>query len=90
MVKYYEEKSPRGEYVLVIEGAQAENEEIITFDMAVEKVKELINQGVKVWFISGRYSSSTQQRADDLRISGCINGTCGSWIIKSCNSEGHF
>ena len=38
-------------------------------------IRMLINQGVKVWFISGRYSSSTQQRADDLRISGCINGT---------------
>ncbi len=46
-IKYYEEKSPRGEYVLVIEGATNESEEIITFDMAVEKVKELINQGVK-------------------------------------------
>lgn len=38
-------------------------------------IRELIESGVKVFFISGRYSEATQQRADDLRITGCINGT---------------
>lgn len=31
--------------------------------------------GVKIAFISGRYSAATQQRADDLSIDACINGT---------------
>ncbi len=38
-------------------------------------IRKLIDLGVKVFFISGRYSAATQQRADDLRITGCINGT---------------
>lgn len=35
----------------------------------------LMKAGIKVAFISGRYSSATQQRADNLKISACINGT---------------
>ena len=35
----------------------------------------LIRSGVQVVFISGRYSAATRQRADDLNISECINGT---------------
>ena len=31
--------------------------------------------GIKVAFISGRYSAATQQRADNLKIDACINGT---------------
>lgn len=36
---------------------------------------QLMELGVKVAFISGRYSAATQQRADGLKISRCINGT---------------
>ena len=36
---------------------------------------ELLASGVKVVFISGRYSAATQQRAEDLKITACINGT---------------
>ena len=35
----------------------------------------LLRAGVKVVFISGRFSAPTQQRAEDLKISYCINGT---------------
>jgi len=35
----------------------------------------LIRSGVQVAFISGRYSAATRQRADDLNVSECINGT---------------
>lgn len=38
-------------------------------------IRKLIDQGIKVFFVSGRYSAATQQRADDLRVTGCINGT---------------
>lgn len=36
---------------------------------------ELLKRGVKVIFISGRYSASTLQRAENLKITDCINGT---------------
>ncbi len=52
----------------------------------------LLKGGVKVVFISGRYSAPTQQRADNLKISCCINGAsdklkelselCGGWNIS--------
>lgn len=52
----------------------------------------LLKSGVKVVFISGRYSAPTQQRADNLKISCCINGAsdklkelselCGGWNIS--------
>ncbi|MCD7953438.1 MAG: HAD-IIIA family hydrolase [Synergistaceae bacterium] len=35
----------------------------------------LLRSGVKVVFISGRYSAPTQQRGDNLKITRCINGT---------------
>ena len=35
----------------------------------------LKNAGIKIAFISGRYSAATQQRADNLKIDACINGT---------------
>lgn len=38
-------------------------------------IRMLIESGVRVFFISGRYSPATEQRAKDLRITGCINGT---------------
>ena len=31
--------------------------------------------GIKIAFISGRFSAATQQRADNLKIDACINGT---------------
>lgn len=36
---------------------------------------QLMRAGVKIALISGRYSAATQQRADGLRITRCINGT---------------
>lgn len=34
----------------------------------------LLQSGVKVLFISGRYSAPTQRRAGDLKITRCLNG----------------
>lgn len=36
---------------------------------------QLMRYGIRVVFISGRYSAATQQRADNLKISRCVNGT---------------
>lgn len=35
----------------------------------------LLEAGLKIVFISGRSSHATQQRADELKITRCINGT---------------
>ncbi|MEG1799797.1 MAG: HAD-IIIA family hydrolase [Synergistaceae bacterium] len=35
----------------------------------------LLRGGIKVVFISGRYSAATKQRAENLGITECINGT---------------
>ncbi|MGN1133055.1 MAG: 16S rRNA (cytidine(1402)-2'-O)-methyltransferase [Oscillospiraceae bacterium] len=47
-VEFYSEKKPKGEFVLIIEGAKAED--IIkteTIDEAVERVKELVSKGMR-------------------------------------------
>ena len=55
-------------------------------------IADLLKRNIKIVFISGRYSEPTQQRADNLHISCCINGTqdklrdlsrlCGEWQIS--------
>ncbi len=46
-VSYYNENEPRGEYVLVLEGAQENSGGEITIEEAVEQVKKLIDMGEK-------------------------------------------
>ena len=38
-------------------------------------IAALLRSGVKVVFISGRYSAATAQRAENLGITECVNGT---------------
>ncbi len=45
-IEYYSEKSPRGEYVLIIEGAQEQSNDL-TLDDAVLEVKKLTDKGMK-------------------------------------------
>lgn len=45
-IEYYSEKSPRGEYVLIIEGAEEQSNEL-TLDDAVLEVKKLTDKGMK-------------------------------------------
>lgn len=42
----YEEQSPRGEYVVIVEGGEGEKEETITLDAALSRVEALIDQGL--------------------------------------------
>lgn len=43
--KYYRENTPKGEFVLVIEGAKEQQEEEMSLEQAVELARELIQQG---------------------------------------------
>lgn len=48
MLTYYKEKTPKGEYVLIVEGAPEEEiEEEITIEKACEMAQQLINDGKK-------------------------------------------
>ena len=48
MIEYYKEKSPKGEYVLIIEGAkEEEQQEKITIEKACEMAQKLIDNGKK-------------------------------------------
>lgn len=46
-IQYYSEKSPRGEYVLVVEGKTHTETENITLDEALEEVRKLVENGEK-------------------------------------------
>lgn len=46
-IEMYRENSPRGEYVLVLEGSQEKEETVDTIDKALLLVKELINNGMR-------------------------------------------
>lgn len=46
-ILYYEEKAPRGEYVLIVEGAQKAVALEITIEDAVKEVQKLIESGVR-------------------------------------------
>ena len=47
MLNYYKDKTPKGEYVLVVEGAQEAEEKALTIEEAVAIAKQLIESGTK-------------------------------------------
>mgnify|MGYP004514757135 FL=1 len=66
-VKYYEENSPRGEYVLVVEGAsENENDREYTLDDAVKLAKELCDKGIKPTDACREAASVTGIRKNDI------------------------
>ncbi len=46
-VEYYNEKEPRGEYVLVVQGKTSDSSVEVTIEQALEQVKKLIDMGEK-------------------------------------------
>ena len=66
-VKYYEENSPRGEYVLVVEGAsENENDREYTLDDAVKLARELNEKGIKLTDACKEAASVTGIRKNDI------------------------
>lgn len=47
MIAYYEEKEPKGEYVLIVEGAKEEKPPQISLEEAADMARELIEEGMK-------------------------------------------
>ena len=65
-LELYKEKSPRGEYVLIIEGAPEEEEIELTFEEAVERVKALRESGVSVSDAAKQVAKETGYKKGDL------------------------
>lgn len=65
-IQYYDEKSPKGEYVLVIEGApESENPEC-TLEQALEMVRELVDGGEKTISACKIIAAETGYRKSEL------------------------
>ncbi len=47
-ISYYKEKAPRGEYVLVLEGAAREDAPALTFEEVLEQVRRQVDAGMRV------------------------------------------
>ena len=62
----YKEKSPRGEYVLIIEGAPEAAETVLTFEEAVERVKSLREEGLSVSDAAKQVAKETGYKKGDL------------------------
>ncbi|MFI3313082.1 MAG: 16S rRNA (cytidine(1402)-2'-O)-methyltransferase, partial [Eubacteriales bacterium] len=60
-VAYYVEKDPRGEYVLIIEGAPKQEDELPTMEDGLERVRLLMEDGAS-------RKDAVKQAAKELRI----------------------
>lgn len=65
-IAYYENKTPKGEYVLVIEGARQIATEVITIEDAVDKVYRLVEQGIKTTDACKTVAKETGFKKSDL------------------------
>lgn len=73
-VSYYEEKAPRGEYVLVVEGAPPAEPEQISLAEAVELTRRMQDQGVPLSRAAKDVSRRTGHRKGELYKEALRNG----------------
>ena len=65
-VALYREKEPRGEYVLVVAGAQLEEESAVTLEEGVERVLQLRESGMKMKEAVRTVAAQTELNKNDL------------------------
>lgn len=65
-ISYYENKSPKGEYVLVIEGAKPEEKQEFTIEQAVDIVCDLIEKGEKTITACKTVAAQTGYKKSEL------------------------
>ena len=65
-VALYREKEPRGEYVLVVAGAQPEEESAVTLEEGVERVLQLRESGMKMKEAVRGVAGQTELNKNDL------------------------
>lgn len=70
-IAYYQEKTPKGEFVLIIEGRQKQEEPEITLEAAIVQAKELVEAGVRITEASKQIAATTGFKKSEI-YSGLI------------------
>ncbi|WP_044975795.1 16S rRNA (cytidine(1402)-2'-O)-methyltransferase [Ruminococcus sp. HUN007] len=65
-LEYYSEKSPKGEYVLVIEGKPESDEPECTIELALEMVRRLVDEGEKTISACKKVAKETGYKKSEL------------------------
>ncbi len=65
-ISYYQEKNPKGEYVLVIEGAPESTESKCTLEQAVQMVRDMIEDGEKTITACKTVAAETGYKKSEL------------------------
>lgn len=65
-IQYYSENTPKGEFVLILEGAQKPVEPEITFEQAVEEAAQLVESGVRVADAAKQVSAHTSFKKSEI------------------------
>ena len=71
-VQYYTENTPKGEFVLILEGAQKPVEPEITFEQAVEEASRLVQSGIRATDAAKQVSAHTPFKKSEI-ISALIS-----------------
>lgn len=75
--RYYRENTPKGEFVLVIEGAKEQQEEEMSLEQAVELARELIQQG----------HSASEAAKQAAQLSGKKKGELYRLLMEEKNTD---
>lgn len=65
-VQYYTENTPKGEFVLILEGAQKPVEPEITFEQAVEEASRLVQSGIRATDAAKQVSANTPFKKSEI------------------------
>lgn len=65
-IQYYTENTPKGEFVLILEGAQKPVEPEITFEEAVEEASRLVQNGMRATDAAKQVSANTPFRKSEI------------------------
>jgi len=65
-IQYYTENTPKGEFVLILEGAQKPVEPEITFEEAVEEASRLVQNGMRATDATKQVSANTPFRKSEI------------------------
>ena len=65
-IEYYSDKSPKGEYVIIIEGKKEDINEDITLEMAVEMAKNLVEKGMSINNAAKETAAQTPFKKGDI------------------------
>ena len=65
-VQYYTENTPKGEFVLILEGAQRPVEPEITFEQAVEEASRLVQSGIRATDAAKQVSAHTPFKKSEI------------------------